>query len=318
MRIKRVSIGDIEFGDQRFCVSYFFLTDSLVMSIREVGLIYPPIVTLREKRYIPVSGWKRLLACRKLLLSTIPVFICKEKDDLSVFRLAVFENLATRKIGLIEKAEIVGKLIKFGEPKQKVMRKYLPLLGIPPTYDYFDLYLRISRLNKEEKRRVQKNGLHLRVVEGLVRFPSRERRLLFPMLPFLSQNKQRELLEMVQEISLKNGIAVEDLFSSGEFKTVINSKNLSPVQKAEKVNLLLKKKRFPLISARLEAFESSKNKLAWPDGVRISPTPFFEEKKVHVWFSFKTKKEYLKKLTGLREASDRKFFTAFLESLSDE
>ncbi len=318
MRLKRIPIEDIELNVQRFRISHFCSLEVLSQSIQVVGLIYPPVVTLRNGFMVPVTGWKRILSCKQLLLSPIPVFVSKETDDLKSFKLAVFENLTSREFDLIERAEVVSRLTKFGEAEGKIIEQYLPLLRIPPTYDYYDLYKKISRMSKKEKYILSQKKIALAVVERLVQFSPKERQLFFPLLVFLSQNKQKELLETVREISFKCDISVFEIFSSEEIKDVLNSENLSPIQKADRIRERLKKKRFPLLSAREKSFEISKKKLKWPKDIDLSPTPYYEDNMVHIKFSFSGQKDYLKKISNLRSLAEKDEFAALLKTVSDE
>jgi len=316
--MRRIPLEDIELNDQRFRISFFCSLDLLSQSIRVVGLIYPPVVTLRNGFIIPVTGWKRILSCKQLPMSPIPVFVSKETDDLKSFKLAIFENLTTREFDLIERAEIVSRLKKFGEAERKIIEQYLPLLGIPPTYDYYDLYKKISRMSKKEKYILNQKKMALAVVEHLVQFSPKERQLFFPLLVLLSQNKQKELLEMAREISFKRDIPVSEIFNSEEIKGVFFSKNLSPVQKADRIRDLLKKIRFPLLSAREKSFEFSKKKLKWPKDIDLSPTPYYEDNMVHIKFSFSGHKDYLKKISNLQSMAEKDEFNALIKMVLDE
>jgi len=316
--MRKILLEDIELKDQRFRISFFCSLDLLSQSIQVVGLIYPPVVTLRNGFMVPVTGWKRILSCKQLSMSPIPVFVSKEADDLKSFKLAIFENLTTREFDLIERAEIVSRLKKFGEAEEKIIEKYLPLLRIPPTYYYYDLYKKISRMSKEEKYILNQKKMAVAVVEHLVKFSPKERQLFFPLLVFLSQNKQKELLETAREISFKRDIPLSEIFRSEEIKSVLHSENLSPIQKADRIRELLKKKRFPLLSAREKSFEFSKKKLNWPKDIDLSPTPYYEDNMVHIKFSFSGHKDYLKKISNLRSMAEKDEFAALLKTVSDE
>lgn len=316
--MRRVPLEDIELKDQRFRISFFGSLDLLSQSIQFVGLIYPPVVTFRNGILVPVTGWKRILSCKQLLLSPIPVFVSKETDDLRSFKLAVFENLTSREFDLVERAEIVSRLKKFGEAEEKIIEHYLPLLRIPPTYDYYDLYKKISWMGKKEKYILNQKKMTLAVVEHLVQFSPKERQLFFPLLVFLSQNKQKELLESAREISFKCDIPVSEIFSSEEIKGVLNSENLFPVQKADTIRELLKNKRFPLLSARRKSFEFSKKKLKWPKDIDLSPTPYYEDNLVHIKFSISSHKDYLTKISNLQSLAEKDEFSALLKTVSDE
>ncbi|MFC2168514.1 ParB/RepB/Spo0J family partition protein [Acidobacteriota bacterium] len=316
--MKKIPLEDIDLSDQRFRVSYFFNLDQLSQSIREVGLIYPPVVSQRNDSIVPVTGWKRIFACKKLFLSPIPAYLSSETDDLKSFKLALFENLTTKKFDMIERAEIVCRLKKFGESEKNIIRRYLPLFGIPPTYDYYDLYSNISCLKRKEKSIVSEKNMALSVVEYLIQFSPKERKILFPILVFLSQNKQKELLELTREISLRTEIPVQEIFDSKEIKNVLLSDNLSSIQKADRVRFLLKEMRFPLLSSREKSFDSAKKKLGWPKDIDLSPTPYFEDNQAHIKFSFKGNKDYLKKISNLLSMSEKDEFSSLLKTILDE
>lgn len=318
MRLRRILLEDINLKDERFRILHFCSPDQLTQSIREVGLIYPPVVTPRNGLLVPVTGWKRIFACKQLLLSPIPVFVSGETDDLKTFRMALFENLAIRKFDLIERAEIVNRLKKFGENKKRIMKEYFPLFGIPPIHDSYDLYTKISRMNRKEKRLVSEKEIALPVVEQLIQLSSKERALFFPLIVILSRNKQREMLELAREISLKKEKPIQEIFYSDEMQNVLLNEKYSPLQKADRVRLLLKKQRFPRLLSQERFFESSKKKLGWPQDIDLFPTPNFEDNEVHIKFSFTGKKDYLTKLSSLRRMAEKDEFAAFLESSSDE
>ena len=151
MEREEILIKDINLKDERFRISYFFSLESLLLSLKEVGLVNPPLVTYRDHRLVLVSGWKRVLACLELSLTSIPVWVVESDDDLQMFLLAFYENLASREFNLLEKAEILRRLKKLGEKEQKIIRHYFPLLNIPKTSYYFDLYSAISRFPRDVK-----------------------------------------------------------------------------------------------------------------------------------------------------------------------
>jgi len=114
MKKEQFALKKISLEDERFRTSYHFSLEKLKLSIKEIGLLHPPLVTRRDNRFILVSGWKRVLACHELSLSSIPVYVIEEKDELQTFLIAFYENLAAREFGLLEKAEDSSDLIPSG------------------------------------------------------------------------------------------------------------------------------------------------------------------------------------------------------------
>ena len=79
-----------------------------VESIREKGVLEPVIVTPREGKYLLISGERRLLACRKLGLPTIPARVIDAvtaKDEILALQLT--ENLQRADLDPIDTAQAV-------------------------------------------------------------------------------------------------------------------------------------------------------------------------------------------------------------------
>jgi len=277
--------------------------------LQETGLLHPPLIALRNGRFIPVSGWKRILACAELSFSPIPVLITEEMDNLKTFLMAFYENLATREFSLLEKAEILARLKRFGEDEKRIIRHYMPLLDIPATLSYLDTYLAFSQFEPEVKKAIHEKNMSFLSVKPLVGFSCRERERLLPLLLPLGQNKRKELLEDILEVSRKNDTPVQKILLSPEIQTIQDSGTLTPLQKADSTRLLLRKKRYPAYSSRQDSFESLLREIDWPDEIAISPSPFFEEEDFTVRFTFNSEEQLKAGLLKLEELSARRDFS---------
>ncbi len=309
MKREQIDLKEIFIKDERYRTSYSFSLKKLKLSLQETSLLHPPLVALRDGRFILVSGWKRVLACAELSLSSIPVLITDEKDDLKTFLMAFYENLATREFTLLEKAEILTRLKRFGEDEKRIIQHYLPLLDIPATLPYLDTYLAFSQFEPEVKKAIHEKNMSFLSVKPLVEFSSQERKQLLPLLLPLGQNKRRELLEDILEVSRKRDTPVQKILLSSEFQTIQESEALTPLQKADSIRLLLRKKRYPELSSMQDSFESLLRKIDWPEEIAISPSPFFEEEDFTVRFTFKSGEQLKAGLLKLEELSARKDFS---------
>lgn len=313
-----MDLKDIDLKDERFRISYFFSLHKLSLSLKKIGLINPPIVTFRNNHHILVTGWKRVLACLEASFSPIPVFVVEDNDELKTFLLAFYENLAAREYSLLEKAEILKKLKNFGEKEEILVKQYLPLLDIPQTLHHLDIFLTFSQFELDLKKFIHEKKIPFASLERLAEFGTSERRALLPLLKPLGQNKQKEILEDILEIALKNAIPAEKVLNSEEILEVVHSEKLPSLQKADKVRLLLKRKRYPHLYAWKEAFESCLKKAGWPKGISISHSPFFEDEDVSVQFKFKNEKEFNTHLMKLQEMASKKEFSRLFHLQSDD
>ena len=119
--------------DHRFRVGNSALPDRLVRSIRRIGLVHPPVVVRRRNRWVLLSGWRRIQACRALGLASIPVSVLSEPDDGRALLFAVEENAAARELSLLEKADILRKLRAWKFSGARLRKRILPLRDSPDS-----------------------------------------------------------------------------------------------------------------------------------------------------------------------------------------
>ncbi len=309
MNVKHLALDQIFLEDERFRISDCFSLERMILSLKSVGLIHPPLVCLRDNHFILVSGWKRILACREISLSPVPVRVAEEADELKTFLLAFYENLALREFNLIEKAQILSKLKKFGEKKERIVRDILPLLDIPSTMDHLDIFLNFSKFEPELERMIVEKKMPFSSAHLLSEFKSKERKLLMPLLLPLGQNKQKELLEDLQAILRKMGAPAERVLVSKEIQDIQKSENLSSLQKSDRIRLLLKRKRYPSLFTQRDSFDSLLKRMNWPQEISVKASPFFEGEDVSVSFSFKSKDDFQRNLRKLQKLASHKEFS---------
>ena len=297
----KLALDRIDRSDERFRVSHFYDLDKMVKSIRKIGLIYPPILAKKNGRYIIVTGWKRISACKELSFKEIPVFILREMQDLSLFLIAFYENWTSRAFSVMEKAEILFKLGALGMKEEDVIRHFLPLLKLPPTRQILDEYRSISTLSQEIKVFVEKEEMPYSSLKQLVNFSSEEQKMMLPLILNLGQNKQKEIMENLREISSRDSVSVKRILEADEIQKIFLSEQLSSIQKTEKFRLYLKKRRYPEFTEWQDSFRKAVRKIQGKENISIEPYPFWEDNEISVKFSFRSRDELIKKLSLLND-----------------
>jgi ParB-like chromosome segregation protein Spo0J len=318
VRIETFQIDQIDLGDDRFRISYFFHLDKLLLSVKKIGLIYPLVITQRKNRFILVAGWKRLAVCRKLSLTSVPVFTLHEKNDVKVFLFCLYENLSHRDFSLLEKAEILSKLKGFGMDEKLVVRNIHPVLGIPATLSLFDVFLKISKLKSDEKRIIQESKMPLGIVQLLLDFDTTERKRLLPLLSLLSQNKRKQMLEDLRDLKEKEEVTVDKIFSTPGIHSILSKYKLSSLQKADEVRLYLRKKRYPTLTRLMKTVQTSLKKNRLSNAVTVDPSSVFENGEISVRLCLSDKQQCESRLRGLQKLiSDNELLSLF-KNISDE
>jgi hypothetical protein len=278
MKFLEVALGDIDFQDERFRYSYFYDLAKLRLSIEKIGLINPLVVVKRNKlKYVLVSGWKRVLACRELSTTPIPVNVIEEQDDFRVFLFSLYENWTIRNFSILEKAEILFKLKNFLRDERKIVKDYFALLDIPANLSYFDLYHKIALLDPHWKKIILDKKIPLSSVQILCEFTSEDRDMLIPIVLPLNLNKLKQLSEDLYELSKKTGDSPKIILSSSEILAISQNNDLSSMQKAEKIRSVIRALRYPNLSSWKKDFERSVKKALLSKDVAFNAESFFED-----------------------------------------
>lgn len=116
----------------------------LIASIKEIGILQPPVVRrVSEGRYELIMGERRLRAAKAAGLTTIPVII-RQTPDNELLREALIENIHRSQLNPLEEAAAyAGLLTDFGCTHDELATKLgrsrplisnmLRLLNLPPT-----------------------------------------------------------------------------------------------------------------------------------------------------------------------------------------
>lgn len=117
--------------------------EDLANSIREKGLLSPIVVRTRGAGgYELIAGQRRLLACRKLAMHSIPAIVRTDLDDTDAAAISLIENVHRADMDPLDKARAFHQLSDHygGDPNRvsketgvtvATVRKYLALLELP-------------------------------------------------------------------------------------------------------------------------------------------------------------------------------------------
>jgi ParB family chromosome partitioning protein len=165
---------------------------ALARSIREVGVLQPIVVRVREDGYELVAGERRLRAARLAGLATIPAIV-RDSDDTDALREALIENIHREDLSPLELASAYQELMEeLGSTQEEVAERLgcsrsqvantIRLLSLPGNVQQLLAESRIQAgharallgLPDDEARsavalRVAAEGLSVRQVEDLVR-----------------------------------------------------------------------------------------------------------------------------------------------------
>jgi len=319
--LRKIGIETIDSGDHFFCMAFHPNLDCLRRSIGQVGLLQPIIV--REKLggagCQVVCGFNRLAACEQLGLKEIEAFCYRESalGDLEGFHMALHENLTTRGLNLIEKSMVIDKLIhQFGVSREVIARDYLPMLGLQPSLRVLGMASQLVRLLDEIKRYIVEEKVSLENASQLLEFSPEDQEEIGRLVSKLKlgENKLREVLTFLREVSLRDGLTVRDLVQ-GEIEVVTSDITLSRVQKTHRVRRRLREMRYPQLTELEQEFREKQRGLGLSPGISLNPPPYFEGETFKVEFGFKDVGEFKAIVSRLMETSERRELREMIDAV---
>ena len=317
--IQKIPLQQIDLSDDTFSVNYLPDLQKLRSSIQELGLIQP--VLLREK---PggcqiVCGFRRVSIFHELDISEIEsrVFGEKEMEEIDLFSISIHENLTTRGFNAVEIAIALGKLVhSFQIDRTVVVNTFLPLFSLEPNEKILNTYLSLAQMEDEVKGYVFKEEVSRSNIRRFSAFAPEDRMALIKLVSFLKlgENRLRELLTLLEEISQRDGCGVRDVVHRPEIESVLSQKELTPSQRAERVRKALIDFRYPRMRQKEEQFEQRRRGLDLPSEVSIYHPPYFEGKGLKIEFQFETVEEYRSTVSSLSLLADQKEFQEMVQN----
>ena len=286
---KMVKLAEVDTCDHSFRITTQETVDDLMDSIGHVGLLNLPLLLEKKTRYIVLCGFRRIEACRRLNRLDVKARILdSDTKKLECARYAVTDNAFQRPLNLIEKSRSIRMLSNFfSDPRR--LSKEMSILGVPCHESIIPKIKEIGSFSKPLQNSILSESISLAtaleihkmskdVKDGFV--------TLFNVLK-LSVNKQREIVTLIKEISLREDISMAEILEGLYLKRILNDGDLDKNQKIRKIRSYLKKRRFPAITRAELAFEEHRQNLKLGAGIKLIPPENFESTTYFLNFSFK-------------------------------
>ena len=312
-----IPLQQIDLSDDTFSVNYLPDLQKLRSSIEKVGLIQPVILRKKSGGYQIVCGFRRISIMKELGKSEIEskVFEEKEMDEFQFFSLSLHENLTTRGFNTVEKAIALDKLIhRFQINPYILLQTFLPLFLLEPNEKILNTFLSLAQMEEETKAYVLREEVSRSNIRKFATLDPDDRIAILSLISSLKlgENRLREILTLLEEISRRNQNRVREIVQRPEIQAVLSQKELTPSQKTERVKKILVDLRYPKMYQLGEEFEKKKKGLNLPSSVTLHHQPFFEGRGLRVQFQFETMEEYQAVLSALAVLSDREEFKDIL------
>jgi ParB family chromosome partitioning protein len=318
--IQNIPLQQIDLSDDTFSVNYLPDLKNLRSSIEEIGIIQPVLIRKRSDGHQIICGFRRISAMEELGKSEIEsrVFEEDERDEFQFFSLSLHENLTTRGFNAVEKAIALDKLIhRFQIDPAAVIKTFLPFFSLEPNEKILNTYLSLAQMEDEIKTYVLKEEVSRSNIRKLSALTPDDRMAILSLISSLKlgENRLKEVLTLLEEISRRNQCKEKDVVHRSELQTILSQKELTPSQKTERIKKVLTDLRYPKLNQLEKEFEKKRKDLNLPSNISLHHPPFFEGKRLKIEFQFETKEEYQAILKSLSSLSDKKEFEEIIQSV---
>jgi len=319
--IQKIPLEQIDLSDDTFSVNYFPDLQRLRSSIEQIGLIQPVLLRKKGDPYQIVCGFRRISVMKELGKSEIEsrVLEDKEMDEFQLFSLSLHENLTTRGFNAVEKAVALDKWIhRFQIDPAAVIKTFLPFFSLEPNEKILNTYLSLVQMEDEIKTYVLKEEVSRTNIRKLSTLTSDNRMAVLSLIsPLkLGENRLREALTLLEEISRRNQCQEKDIVQRPEIQTVLFQKELTPSQKSERIKKVLMGLRYPKLNQLEKAFEKKRRDLNLPSNISLQHPSFFEGKRLKIEFQFESIEEYRSIVKSLSSLPDTGEFEEIIHSVS--
>ncbi len=307
--LKSVSIESIDVGEQLTSFSLSIPKGSLKQSIKEIGIIHPVTLAPLGNLFQAICGHNRIKIASQLKINSIPARILDPAPSKeSMLMLNLSENQFHHNYSDIEIGFILSKFSMVKISEIRIIEKYMPMLGLEKSKKLLDDYLSINKLTIDLKTLLHEMNIPLRVFSVFFNWSDESHEAAERFFSVLRPgvNKWRDLLEWIEEISIRDGTTPFDLFELPELKTILKQSEIAPNVRYDQIRQFFYSKRYPILSKLRVRLARSLDALNLDDKTRVHFQDSFESDEVQIEMKFRTKEEYIRQLEKLIRASDSK------------
>lgn len=259
-------------------------SESLRRSISLCGIVSPLVLEeIGPGGFRIVDGFRRLRVACDLGYSEVPG-LAAEGGPADQFLLALTLNSTQRILSELETAELVVRLKQdFEFSSERITTEISPLVGSALQGETLSRLCRLGSLPAALKAGTR-GRLTLNAALSLSTWPEEDWALFLQIVDELKigPNKQRELVELLGELSRREDAGVATIWEQSGAGRIAASESLSPADRFRGAKAALFRLRFPTLSSHEARFQELKSLMKLPQGIDVRVPPFFEGDRLEI------------------------------------
>jgi ParB family chromosome partitioning protein len=276
-----IDLNDIDVNNSTYRITTDQTIEPLIVSIGAIGLLNPPFIfPAAHRKYMVISGFKRVAACRHLGYASIRTHLLN--PDITPDRLAelaICDNASQRPLNLVESSRALTLLAGYVQDPA-ALEQINERLGLPEHAAMRDKVMRLCRMPDTIQAGVLQEAISLKTALMLDDLGAENGVMLAEIFRdlHLSHSKQREILIHIDDIARRDGINTSALLNNAQLQALLSDPNTNHVQKAARVRQFIRSKRYPVLTHTEETFQKESKKLSLGHNIRFSAPSSFESR----------------------------------------
>jgi ParB family transcriptional regulator, chromosome partitioning protein len=316
--LEQIRLAEVDSQDQTFVVSFGFDLSRLQASVQTLGLLSPALVRRRQDgNYQIICGYQRFLVLEQLHRTEMPALVAPEETPAAWCLEAAFQdNVCGRGFNPMEAARMIEKLLQHFDP-ETVRRRYLPLLGLPPSRQQLQKAACLLALEAPWQELAARHRLTPEAAVLVSQWAGPDREAVLPWFQSLrlSYSNQLELFEYLTTLSRRAGNPPAQWLKRPELDNLWADPVLTPAEKTGRLWETLRRWCYPRASEAKEQFQHHLKalKLYQHPTIRLEPPPAFEDASFRLELRFQDRSQLARQLQQLQEVLEQQDFEALLD-----
>jgi ParB/RepB/Spo0J family partition protein len=297
-------------GAGRFSFSFEPDIGGLARSIKEIGLVNPPILRDTGGGFEVVCGFKRVLACISLGSGEIDAraYGKDEIADAQCLWFSLIDNAQPGRLSPVEYAIALKKFSEHGYDSDKLAKEVAPSLGLPSSKRYIENCLQLLALDKEILRALHDGSFGVEQAFCVQEMKPESRLAIFRVLcaSKANLNETRELAGVIPDVAAMKRMTVTE-FIEEEIASLVDDDSLPPRKKLQQLREYLVRARYPRLTGAESAFEAVIERMNLGKEFHISAPKHFEGSEISMTIHAKSANHFkgvLMKLSSVEVEKD--------------
>jgi ParB family chromosome partitioning protein len=310
----KINIGDIDLTDERYKLS--FSQDDitfLAQSMRQTGLIIPPVVRPLNNKFIIISGFNRIRAQiynDRVYNTGTKIVVCQTKTDITDYQ-CLIKSIAVRAFQRsLTHAELIISTRRLSQflDKKEIAKKSPEIFNIELNVRFVEDLLAIGALPDPALDLIHSGNLSFKSAK---RIASYEKEVLNFFIKIFSKikasnNKQLEIILHIMEIAARDAIKPESFFHNQSLQAILFNENKEPGLKTKELRAWLFEQRFPSIFKTRQKVREKITSVKLGNKIKFIPPENFESQNYSISFTAKNYNEFVTNVQCLNDAIENR------------